>query len=292
MILVVGASRWSGQAVLPALAGRPLRALVSSEYDAVRLRDQGIEAIAGDVLTGPGLHGAMRGVETLVYVDHAMDAGGDPVANELEAVQNTLIAARAARVKRVIFLGDVAAAEHAASRQLVARWAAELAVRQSELGWVVLRVPLVIGGGATLFEALRRSVDRMPVVPLFRWRRTEAEPVALGDLVEAVRIAVDEPEISERSFDVCGADRVRLGEVVRGWGRAGGKRRLYLPLPGWGERFGEQLGWTLERLPRRETRLVLETMRERQVCVDPSRRFPLPHRPLGYRAALGAVVGR
>ena len=65
---------------------------------------------------------------------------------------------------------------------------------------------------------------------------------------------------------------------------------LYLPLPGWGERFGEQMAWSLGRLPRREARLELETLRERQVCVDPSRRFPLPHRPLGHRAALGAVV--
>ena len=291
MILVAGANRWSGRALLPALAGRPLRAFVDSEYDAVRLRDQGFEAVAGNLLEGRGLDAAMRGVKTLVYVDHMMDRSGDPVANELGAVQNAMIAARAARVDRVIFLGHVAAREGATAQQLVARWAAELAIRQSELGWVVLRAPLVIGREATLFEALRRSVDRMPVVPLFRWRRTEVEPVALGDLVEAIRIAVDDEEIRERSFDVCGAQRVQMGDVVRGWGRAAGRRRVYLPLPGWGDRFGEQVAWTLARLPRRETRLELETLRERQVCVDPSRRFPLPHRPLDSRAALAAVLG-
>lgn len=291
MILVVGGSRWSGRALLPALEGRPLRTLVSSEYDAVRYRDQGIEAVAGDVLEGRGLDTAMRGVRTLVYLDHVMERPGDPVANELEAMQNSLIAARGAGVERVIFLGNVAAAEHASARQLVARWAAELAVRQSELGWVVLRAPLVIAQGAPDFEALRRSVDRLPVVPLFRWRRTEVEPVAAGDVLEALRIAIDDEEIRERSFDICGVDRVTVGDVVRGWGRASGKPRVYLPMPGWGERFGEQLAWTAARLPRRETRLALETLRERQVCVDPSRRFPLPHRPLGYLAALAAATG-
>jgi len=290
MILVAGASRWSGRALLPALEGRPLRAFVDSEYDAVRLRDLGIESVAGDLLEGRGIDTAMRGVRTLVYVDHMMARGGDPVANELEAIQNTLIAARGAGVERVIFLGHIAAGENAAARQLIASWAAELAVRQSDLGWVVLRAPLVIGRGATLFEALRRSVDRLPLVPLFRWRRTEVEPVALGDLVEAIRITVDDDEIRERSFDVCGAQRVRVGDVVRGWGRAAGRRRLYVPLPGWGDRVSEQLAWSLGRLPRRETRLELETLRERQVCVDPSRRFPLPHRPLDSRAALAAAL--
>ena len=163
-------------------------------------------------------------------------------------------------------------------------------MRQSELGWVVLRTSLVIGGGATPFEALRRSVDRLPVVPLFRWRRTEVEPVAAGDVLEAIRIAIDDEEIRERSFDVCGSDRVSLAAVLRGWGHAAGKRRIYLPLPVWGDRFGQQLAWTVARLPRRETRLALETLRERQVCTDPSLRFPLPHRPRGYLAALAAAT--
>jgi len=290
MILVVGGSRWSGRALLPALEGRPLRTLVSSEFDAVRYRDQGIEAVVGDVLEGRGLDTAMRGVRTLVYLDHVMDQPGDPVANELEAVQNALIAARGAGVERVIFLSHVAASEAASARQLVARWAAELAVRQSELGWVVLRTPLVVGRGAEPFEALCRTVDRLPVVPLFRWRRTEVEPVAVGDVLEAIRIAIDDEEIRERSFDICGPDRVRVADVVRGWGTASGKRRAYLAVPGWGERFGEQLAWTAARLPRRETRLALETLRERQVCTDPSRRFPLPHRPLGYLAALAQAA--
>lgn len=163
-------------------------------------------------------------------------------------------------------------------------------MRQSELGWVVLRTSLVIGGGATPFEALRRSVDRLPVVPLFRWRRTEVEPVAAGDVLEAIRIVIDDEEIRGRSFDVCGSDRVSLAAVLRGWGHAAGKRRIYLPLPVWGDRFGQQLAWTVARLPRRETRLALETLRERQVCTDPSLRFPLPHRPRGYLAALAAAT--
>ena len=58
------------------------------------------------------------------------------------------------------------------------------------------------------------------------------------------------------------------------------------PVRAGGEGFEEQMAWSLGRLPRRETRLELETLRERQVCVDPSRRFRLPHRPLAHRAVL------
>lgn len=293
-ILVAGAGGFVGSALIARLAAapppggapRPLRAFVGREFDAVRLRDQGIEAVTGDAIAGRGLDESMRGVRTLVYLVHTVDRPGDLVANDLEAVQNTLIAARAAGVQRVIALSHIAASDAATSEYLVARWATELAVRQSGLGWVVLRAPMVIGAGGTLFELMRRLVARSPVVPLFRWRRVEAEPVALSDVVTALQMAIDDASMVERSYDITGATRTTFGAVVRGWGRVTHRRRLYVPLPGWGERAEEQLAWTLARLPRRETRMLLETLRQRQVCPDPSRRFPLGRRPLGLEAAL------
>lgn len=294
MILVAGAGGCVGSALVrdleraPAPDGAPrvLRAFVRREFDALRLRDRGIEAVTGDAVTGRGLDTAMRGVRTLVYLVHTPDRPGDPVSNDLQAVQNTLIAARAAGVQRVITLGHIAAADGVASQHLVARWATELAVRQSGLGWTILRAPLVVGDGSTLFELMRRIVARSPVVPLWRWRRTEVEPVALADVVEALRMAIDSPDYAGRAFDIAGSTRTTFGELVRGWGAVSGAHRLYVPLPGWGERAGEQIAWSLARLPRRETRLLLETLRERQVCTDPSRRFPLGRRPLSAEDAL------
>ena len=296
-ILVAGASGFVGSALLPALAvprdgapARPVRALVRREFDAVRLRAQGVEAVTGDLIDGRGLDAAMRGVRTLVYLVHTLDRGGDVVANDLLAVQNALIAARAAGVQRVVFPGHVAAAEDAPSQHLVARWATELAVRQSRLAWVVLRAPVIVGAGGTLFELIRRTVNRSPIVPLFRWRRTEIEPVALADVVEALVATVDDASIIDRSFDITGPQRMTCADAVRGWARAAGKPRVFMPLPGWGETFEEQLAWSLVRLPRRETRLLLETLRTRQVCADPSRRYPLGRRPATYEEAVQAVL--
>ena len=298
MILIAGASGFAGSALLGELRAhpspdgkpRPVRALVRREFDAVRLRDQGVEAVTGDLATGRGLEAAMRGVRTLVYLVHTLDAPGDVVANDLEAVQNALLAARAAGVKRVVYLGHVGASPEARGQHLVARWATELAVRQGGLAWLVLRAPLIVGRGSTLFEMMRRTVDRSPVVPLFRWRRTEVEPVALADVVEALRLAIDDTEMAGRTYDLTGATRTTFGTMAHAWGRRGRRPRLYLPLPGWGERLEEQVAWSLARLPRRETRLLLETLRERQVA-DPSRRFPLGRRPLTLEAALTAVAG-
>ena len=293
MILVCGATGFVGRALLPVLAekhGVRVRGLVGSEFDAVRLRDLGHEAAAADLVEGRGLDPAMRGVKTVVYATDTLSRGGDIVANELEAMQNTMLAARSAGVQRVVFLGHAAASEAAAAPYLVARWAAELAARQSGIETVIVRAPLIVGRGAPLFEWLRGLGARWPIVPLFSWRRTEVEPVALGDVVEALGLAAVEPELGGRELLICGPDRMRAGEVVRAWARATGRRRLFVPLPGEGYTLSTAVGWAQGQRDWRALRLQIETLREAQVCRDPSQRFPLGRRPVNLATALAAVI--
>ena len=297
MILVCGATGFVGRALLPELAraseagggGGSVRGLVRREFDAVRLRDRGFEAVSADLVEGRGLDAAVRGVDTLIYLVHTPDRGGDVVANDLEAVQNTMLAARGAGVQRVVFLGHVAASQAAAAPYLVARWAAELAVRQSGLEHVIVRAPLIAGNGGALFEVLRRLVDRAPIVPIFGWRRTAIEPVALPDVVEALRMAALDPDLDGRAFDVCGPERMTVGAALGELARRHRRRRLFVPLPGQSSLATAALGGALGWRAWRETRLLVETLREPQLCRDPSLRFPLPHRPLLFREAVSGI---
>ena len=294
MILLAGAAGAVGSALVARLRydpGQPrIRAFVRREFDALRLRDLGVEAVVGDLVTGRGVDEAMRGVTTLVYLADTRGREGDIVTNELDAIQHALIAARAAGVRRVIAMSHVAASEESASPYLVAHWGTELAVRQSGLEWTLLRAPVIVGRGSLLGELMRRTVDRSTIVPLFRWRHVEVEPVALGDVVEVLVMSIDDGERSGQSFDITGASRITWADVLKGWARENGRHRAYLPLPGWGERQMTALGWSLGRLPRSETSLLVETLRERQVCPDPSQRFPLGRRPLTFEDAIRVLA--
>jgi uncharacterized protein YbjT (DUF2867 family) len=297
VILVAGASGAVGSALMatllaqPAGERRPLRAFVRREFDAVRLRDRGVEAVVGDLVDGRGVDPAMRGVRTLVYLVQTVGRGGDVVANDLEAARNTTLAARAAGVERIIFLGHVAASPEAPARQLVARWAVERALGQSGITCTVLRAPVIVGRGAEPFELATLLARRLPLVPLFAWRRARVEPVALADVVEALTMALEDTDLDGRSFDICGPERMTVSEMVHDWARLTRRRRMFVPVPGEDSMVSGSLSWALARRHPRRSRLLLETFRAPQLCTDPSRRFPLPHRPLPYRQAVLALRG-
>ena len=293
MILVAGASGFVGRALVASLneaPPAPLRAFVRTELDAVRLRDRGVEAAVGDLVAGRGLDAAMRGVHTLVYLVHALEGAGDLVASDLAAARNATLAARAAGVERIVFLGHVAAAPEARARYLVARWAVERTMEQSGVTCTVLRAPLIVGAGAEPFSLACWPGSRSPIVPLFSWRRTLLEPVALTDVVEGLSMAIADRDLDGRSFDLCGADRITAGDMVRSAMRAIGRRAIPIPVPLRGIEGVAWAHWAAHRGSPRRARALLETLFERQLCTDPSRRFPLPHRPLPFRSALASML--
>jgi uncharacterized protein YbjT (DUF2867 family) len=292
VILVAGASGFVGQALVGSLTqspSAPLRAFVRTELDAVRLRDRGVEAAVGDLVAGRGLDAAMRGVHTLVYLVHAMEGAGDLVASDLAAARNPTLAARAAGVDRIVFLGHVAATPETKARYLVARWAVERTMEQSGVTCTVLRAPLIVGAGAEPFSLACWPASRLPIAPMFSWHRTVLEPVALADVVEGLSMAIADRDLDGRSFDLCGAERMTAGDMVRTWARTRGRHYLPLPLPFRGVEAMTWSSWATRHSAPRRTRALVETLFERQLCTDPSRRFPLPHRPLSYREALAAL---
>jgi len=219
-----------------------------------------------------------------------LEADLEGAAAELRAAQNALLAARVAGARRVVFLGRLGAGEGAQAALLVGSWAAELAVRQSRLRSVIVRAPLIVGAGCQPFAAVATAAGRSPLAPLLLPADVALEPVALADVVEALRMAIDDEELDGRSFDLCGAERITGRGIAREWVQARGGRRLLISAAG--THLAMAAALTMPRGMRgwRRNRLLLEPLQERQVCADPSSRFPLPRRPLSCAAAIAELA--
>jgi uncharacterized protein YbjT (DUF2867 family) len=223
-VLLTGSSGFVGAALLPRLLeqGHEVRALardrgrvelaLASSHTA-SLSD--FELVLGDTLSGAGVLGAMRGVEVAYYLIHSMEpTAGDPFpARERASAETFAQAARAAGVKRIVYLGGPLPSE-LASTHLSSRHAVERILLEAVPGSVALRASIVIGARSRSFRFLVRLVERLPVLALPAWRRFSTQPIDERDITEMLAACATVDAISGRSLDVGGPDVLTYGGIV------------------------------------------------------------------------------
>ena len=248
-VLLTGISGFAGAALLPRLLeeghevralardrGRVERALAATRSplrDPIDLED--FQLTIGDTLSGAGVLGALRGVEVAYYLIHSMEPSpsgpdGDSFpARERASAQTFAQAARAAGVRRIVYLGgplpgprhESARAETGSPRanervsaHLSSRNAVERILLDSIPDSVALRASIVIGARSRSFRFLVRLVERMPVLALPAWRRYRSRPIDERDIVEMLLACASVEAVGGRSLDAGGPEILAYGEIV------------------------------------------------------------------------------
>lgn len=177
--------------------------------------------------------GALDGIDALVHA--AYDFGAtrwtDITQVNVEGSRRLFIAAREAKVDRVIFVSSIAA--FPAARSLYGR--AKLAIERAalEVSAAIIRPGLVWGPhGAAMFGALRDVVEQLPVVPLFVPAKHELSLVHEDDLTSLVeRLLGGWPEGSCKLFVAASPTTVSFGELLGSLAQHLARRPLFVRVP-------------------------------------------------------------
>lgn len=222
--LLTGASGYVGGKLLDVLLDRGARVRAMVRAAPARTLPDAVQVTEGDAVSGEGLGDALDGVSTAYYLIHSMGAGGGDFAErDRQAARNFGDEARAAGVRRVIYLGGLdpsgaEASEHLRSRHEVAELLGE---RVPEL--VYARAAMVIGSGSASFEMLRHLVQRLPVMITPSWVDTRSQPIAADDVVTALADLAERDDAPEE-VELGGADVLTYREMMRRFAKVMGRR--------------------------------------------------------------------
>jgi uncharacterized protein YbjT (DUF2867 family) len=216
-VLVTGVSGYVGAALAPRLrrAGHEVRGFARSpDRVAARLDD----LVVGDAVTGAGLDRALDGVEAAYYLIHSMEGPVDGVfaEHELRAAERFAAAARAAGVRRVVYLGGLVPQDGATpSRHLASRLAVERALLAAAPEPIALRASIVIGARSRSFRYLVRLIERLPVLALPAWRDNRTQPIDGRDVLAFLARAAGAPAaLAGRSWDIAGPEAMTYAELI------------------------------------------------------------------------------
>ncbi|MCH0542621.1 SDR family oxidoreductase [Streptomyces sp. MUM 203J] len=302
LCLVTGATGYIGGRLVPELldAGYRVRCVARSPG---RLRDHPwahrVEIVRGDVTDEVSLRDAMAGVQVAYYLVHAL--GGGPGFEETDRRAATLFGelARAAEVRRIVYLGGLTPAgvpprrlsPHLRSRNEVGR-----ILLDSGVPTTVLRAAVILGSGSASFEMLRYLTERLPVMVTPSWVRTRIQPIAIRDVLRYLVGSADMPSDVHRTFDIGGADVLTYRDLMQRYAAVAGlPPRLILPVPVLTLRLSSLWIGLVTPVPASIARPLAESLRHEVVCRehDIARYVPdAPGQPISSDEALVLALRR
>ena len=237
-VLVTGATGYVGSRLVTELIGEGHDVVVASR-DLEKLGRFGwmdevvpVYLDAGDVDSTASAFRVAGQIDVVYYLVHAIGQPGFREADN-QAAANVAQAAKAAGVRRIVYLGgfvpgDGNLSEHLASRAEVAD--ALTIDGGPDVVWI--GAAIIIGAGSTSFEMIRYVSDRFLVIPMPEWSENLIDPISIRDVLYYLVAAADGDQVPAGSYDITGADSLTYGELLMLYSRTAGEWRAPVPVRG------------------------------------------------------------
>ena len=288
LILLTGATGYIGGRLLKRFEAEklPVRCIVRRPE---MLRDYAgskIDVVAGDLLNPDSLKNALAGVHTAYYLVHSMGTAHGFEETDRKAAENFAAASRAAGVQRIIYLGGLGNRLDALSPHLRSRQEVGAILRRSGIPVLEFRASIILGSGSLSFEMIRALVERLPIMITPRWAKALAQPIAVDDVLQFLRCALDLPVQGSAIFEIGGPDQVSYGGLMREYARQRGLRRLMIPVPVLTPRLSSLWLGLVTPLYARVGRKLIDSIRHTTIVQDDTARRAFPVQPIGVKEAI------
>ncbi len=241
-VAVAGGTGFVGGGIAQQLFERGHRVVVltrGGEADRGALPDA-VELRTADA-TGGNRHGlleALKGVDALVV---SLAFHNSPVesprrgetfdAVDAAGTERLVAAAKAAGVRRLVYLSGAGAAPDAEKHWFRAKWRAESAVRASGIAFTIIRPTWIYGPRDV---SLNRFIDfarRLQVVPMTNFGTQRLAPVFIDDVATLAADALTSDAAIDQTFELGGPDEFTMRDVIGRATAAAGVRRPIIPAP-------------------------------------------------------------
>jgi uncharacterized protein YbjT (DUF2867 family) len=296
LILVTGGTGYIAGRLIPCLLARGylVRCLVR---DSSRVQNRSwffqVEVIEGDIVSCETLEQVLEGVSAAYYLIHNMTSGKHYHERDISAAHNFALAASAAGLEQIIYLGGLADPEAKIGFHLRSRLLTGETLRQGNVPVTEFRAGPIIGAGSISFEMIRFLTEQFPLLLGPRWVHNLTQPIAVQNVLDYLLDSLEIPASHNRIFEIGGANVLTYAETMLVYANLRGLKRRLLTLPAMSLRLMSVIVDKLTPVPANIASPLIDGMRSDSVVHDNTVRQVFPHiQPLDYRTAVTSTLNQ
>lgn len=239
MIVITGGSGYLGSHIARQLAGAgvKVRVMVRNKQFAQkegRLAGLDVEWVEADVTRPETLPAALKDTTAVIHtVAIAIEKGGRTYEQiNYQGTVNLVEAAKAAGVRRFIFISQLGADSRLPYRFLASKGKAQEYVAASGLDWTAFQPSVIWGPEDEFANSFARLIPLTPLIfPIVGDETSRFQPVWVEDVAVSVMKALDDPDTLGKAFQLGGPEVLTLEEIERRTLQALGARRWLIRFP-------------------------------------------------------------
>jgi NADH dehydrogenase len=236
LVTVFGGSGFIGRHLVKRLAadGWIVRVAVRDPEGAAFLKPMGeagqIVAVAADVADPATVTAAVQRADAVVNLVGILYEKGKRTFQRIhvEGAANVARAAKEAGATRLVQISAIGASVDSDADYARTKAEGEQAAKSSFDGAVVMRPSVVFGPEDDFFNRFATLARFLPALPVFE---TSFQPVYVGDVAQAIVIALNDPQAAGRTYELGGPRVITFRELMQIVLKETGRRRLLLPVP-------------------------------------------------------------
>lgn len=231
-VLVTGGTGFVGRSVVRCLleSGHAVRILLHPGPQSPRLpAGVPVQVALASLADRRGVQAALVGMQAVVHLATAERAGSQALlqAIDVEGARALAEAAVQSGVRRIVALSHLGADRAAAYPVMRAKAQMEGSLRECGIPHTILRSGVVFGEFDHFTVPLAMSLAVAPGFFLLIGNgRSRLQPIWVEDLATCVAWALEEPAMTDRTYEIGGPEHLTLQEIVELVMRATGARRV------------------------------------------------------------------
>ncbi|NHN30512.1 NAD(P)H-binding protein [Paenibacillus agricola] len=181
----------------------------------------------------------LEGADYAVYLIHSMLPSAKLTQAKFEDMDVILAehfgrAALKNGVKQIVYLSGILPLDtkkNELSRHLRSRLEVQQILESFGIPVTTIRAGLIVGPKGSSFPILAKLVKRLPIMILPKWTRTQTHPIALSEVLNALKHSIGNENLSGRAIDVGGPEVMTYQEMLKQTAEVMHKKRYFFTVP-------------------------------------------------------------